>query len=290
MANIHEVGFKFVKSLGEELSQGTVELPAFPDVALRIKNALEDPDVSAGQVAKVVGSDPVFSARLLKVANSVAIAGGGKPIADIPAAIARIGFKMAHNIAVSIAVNQLMNAGASGQLEADFKKLWRHSVNVAAYSFVIAKKIAKINPDKALLGGLMHDIGKIYILSRTASDFPELCDDPAALGAVLREWHTGVGSAILQNWDFDEELVMVADEHELYDRDVMGRADLTDVVLAANLFAHVAEQEPSPDDPAEQDWVAIGSFKRLKIDEASIAVIKEESREEVNSIIAALGS
>lgn len=99
-----------------------------------------------------------------------------------------------------------------------------------------------------------------------------------------------MGSAILQNWDFDKELVMVAEEHGLYDRQVLDRADLTDVVLAANLFAHVAEQEPSSDDPSEQDWIAIGSFKRLKIDEASIAVIKEESREEVNSIIAALGS
>lgn len=290
MANIQTVGTEFVKSLSEELSQGTIELPAFPDIALRIKNALEDPDVSATQVAKVVGSDPVFSARLLKAANSVVLSGVGKPITDIPTAVARIGFRMAHNIAVAIAVNQLMNAGVGGQLEADFKKLWRHSVNVAAYSFVIAKKMTKINPDKALLGGLMHDIGKIYILSRTASDFPELCDDPAALNTALRGWHTGVGSAILQNWDFDEELVMVADEHELYDREVLGRADLTDVVLAANLFAHVAEQKLSPDDPAEQHWVAIGSFKRLNIDEASIAVIKDESREEVNSIIAALGS
>lgn len=290
MTNNDAIGFEFVKALSEELSQGTVELPAFPDAALRIKNVLEDPDVSTSQVAKVIGSDPVFSGRLLSIANSAALAGAGKAVSDIPAAIARIGFKMAHNVAVSIAVRQMMNAQVSAKLQSTFTDLWRHSVNVAAYSYVIARKLAKINADKALLAGLMHDIGKIYILSRADQSFPELVENPEALKAVLDDWHTGVGSAILENWEFDEELMAVADEHELYDREVLGRADLTDVVLVANLFAHEAEQTNHTGDPDREVWTTLESFKRLKIDDAAIELINVESKDEVTSIIAALGS
>ena len=51
---MNSIGFEFVQSLSNELSKGTVKLPSLPDVALKIKNILEDPDVSAKQVAKVV--------------------------------------------------------------------------------------------------------------------------------------------------------------------------------------------------------------------------------------------
>ncbi len=300
MSDANAIGFEFIQTLSDELSKGQVKLPAFPEAALRIKGALEDPNMSTQQIAKLVVSDPVFSARLLKVANSAAMNVSGNQIKDIPTAITRMGFKMAHSIAVSIAMDQVMNAPANPALSGQFKRLWQHSVTVAALCFIISKKQARhpnlkknrINPDEAMLAGLMHDIGKTYILTR-AESYPALIEDPQALEQVMFDWHTGIGSAIIENWEFDEAMINVADEHELYDREPFkaGHAtDLTDIVLVANLMTHLIEEG---DDANEQEhldaWRQIPAFERLGLDDAAISVIKDSSREEIDSIISALG-
>ena len=80
-------GFEFVTNMSAELSSGNLEIPAFPDAAVRIKNALADPEVTADHVARVVGSDPIFTARILKVANSAMVNGAGVRITDIRMAV-----------------------------------------------------------------------------------------------------------------------------------------------------------------------------------------------------------
>jgi len=300
MSDANAIGFEFIQTLSNELSKGQVKLPAFPEVAMRIKGALEDPDMSTQQIAKLVVSDPVFSARLLKVANSAALNVSGNQIKDIPTAITRMGFKMAHSIAVSIAMDQVMNAPANPALASQFQQLWQHSVTVAALCFVITKKQARhpnlrqnrINPDEAMLAGLMHDIGKTYILTR-AESYPALIEDAQALEQVMLDWHTGIGSAIIENWEFDEAMMNVADEHELYDREpfIPGHAtDLTDVVLVANLMAHLIEEgEEGNEEEHLAEWLKISAFERLGLDEAAISEIKDSSKEEIDSIISALG-
>jgi len=289
---VNSIGFEFVQSLSEELSKGTVKLPSLPDIALKIKNILEDPDVSAKQVALVVGSEATFTARLLKVANSAALNSSGTTIKDIPTAITRMGFKMAHSIAVAIAMDQVLNAHSMGKLDKYFKELWLHSLNVAAFSYVIAKKKTKIKPDEALIAGLLHDVGKIYLLARM-EEYPELTEDLKTFEAVIAEWHTGVGAAILEAWRFSDDLVTVADEHEMLDRvptNAQGgasfEADLTDVVLVANLFSHAIEQSSEMD----PEWAQIKSFKRLKLDDELIHDIMVQSKVEIDSIVSALQS
>jgi putative nucleotidyltransferase with HDIG domain len=287
---VNSIGFEFVQSLSNELSKGTVRLPSLPDVALKIKNILEDPDVSAKQVATVVGTEPSFSARLLKVANSAALNSSGTTIKDLPTAITRMGFKMAHSIAVAIAMDQVLNAHSLGELDKYFKELWHHSLNVAAISCVIARKRTKIKPDEALIGGLLHDVGKIYLLDRM-DDYPELCENQEAFDNVLAEWHTGVGAAILEAWRFSDELITVAEEHEELDRvptnsegGASFEADLTDVVQVANLFSQAIEQ--GHEAPAE--WAEVKSFGRLKLDDELIHDIMVQSNEEIASIVSAL--
>ncbi|MEZ0121731.1 MAG: HDOD domain-containing protein [Candidatus Reddybacter sp.] len=299
MTDSNAIGFEFIQTLSDELSKGQVKLPAFPEVAMRIKSALEDPDMSTQQIAKLVVSDPVFSARLLKVANSAALNTSGNKIKEIPAAITRMGFKMAHSIAVSIAMDQVMNKPSSS-LASEFQKLWQHSVTVAALCYVITKKQArhpsvrqsKINPDEAMLAGLMHDIGKTYILSR-AENHPALIADSEALEQVMFDWHTGIGSAIIENWEFDEAMINVADEHELLDREtfIPGHAtDLTDIVLVANLMSHTIEEGAESNyEQHLEEWTEIPAFARLGLDAETISEINESSREEVDSIISALG-
>jgi len=275
-------GLVFITDLANDLNKGTLHLPAFPDVTLRIKAALEDEDVTADKVAKLVSSDPVFSGRILKLANSVMVNGAGVKINDIRTAITRMGFKMAYNSAIAIAAEQLKSANTPTHIAPHLEECWHHSVQVAAYSYVIAKKQTRINPDTALLAGLLHDIGKYYIFSR-AEHYPELIDTPETLMTIVSEWHTGIGRGILEFWDLSEELCAVTDEHEEVNRQ-SDEVDLTDIVMTANLFSHRDDKETAPD----IHWDDIPAFRRLNLCEESALEIMQESEEDIRSIISTL--
>ena len=276
-------GFEFVASLCAELDANTLDLPAFPDVALRVKQALADPDISAEQIARIIGSDPVFSARLLKVANSALLNSAGAQIKDLRLAIMRLGFTMAYNIAVSIAVEQVMNSATVDKLHPYFEDLWHHSVQVAAYSYVIANKLTKINPDEAMLAGLLHDIGKYYILTKS-EHYPALFNQPETLITIMHDWHTAIGRSILEAWNFSEEVALSADEHESLDRTHFGPPDLTDVVMVANLFSHQQYMDTLPD----IDWESMPVLKRLNLTAEIAYEVIQDSQEEMQSIINAL--
>jgi len=286
MENVNEavdIGFEFVANLCEELNNRTLDLPAFPDVALRIRKALRDPEITADQVVRVVGSDPVFSARLLRVANSALMNAAGVQINDLRIATMRLGFNMTYNIAVSIAVEQVMKSSRVNKLHPYLKELWKHSVRVAAYSYVIADRQTDINPDEAMLAGMLHDIGKFYILNKSGK-YPELFNQPETLDMIMQDWHTAVGRSILDAWKFSEEIAVAADEHESLERMHFGTADLTDVVMVANLFAHQQQPAQIPD----IDWEAIPAIKQLKLTAETALEIIKESRQEMQSIIQAL--
>jgi len=276
-------GVEFVTNLNDELNRGNLEIPAFPDIALRIKDALADPEVSAEHVARVVGSDPIFTARLLKVANSAMINGAGVRITDIRMAVTRMGFKMAYNTAVAIAVDQLLHSSSVEVLRPYLDDLWHHSMNVGALSYVVAKKLTTINPDEAMLAGLLHDIGKYYILTRS-EEYPVLFSEPGMLDDIMKKWHTSIGRSILDAWDFNEEVAKAADEHETLDRMHFGPANLTDVVLVANLFA----QNGDPYHPPDLDWEKIPTLKRLELTSELAFEIIEESKDQVQSVVQAL--
>ncbi|MET0029448.1 MAG: HDOD domain-containing protein [Candidatus Thiodiazotropha sp.] len=279
---MNDVAFQFVEKLSAELSSGKLQLPAFPDIAMRVKQALESSDVSADKVAKVVGSDPVLSARLLKVANSNFANRSGAQIKDLRTAVARLGYDLAYSTAVSIAVEQILHSKSVNLCREQMARLWKHSVLVSAIAYVIAKKHSQVNPDEAMLGGLLHDIGKFYIYSR-AERFPELFADPQAMESLLQNWHTGIGHAILEAWGFSEDLAQVANEHDDLERPHPGLADITDVVITANLCAY---WETLGDD---FDWKGVSAAVRLKLDHDSIAGILRASDQEIKSILQALG-
>src|ERR1700689_1789427 len=79
--------FAFIQSLASELSAGKVDLPSFPEIAVRVRRILSDPNSSVDQVVRVVGSEPSLAARLLRIANSATLNRGGSAVTDLRAAI-----------------------------------------------------------------------------------------------------------------------------------------------------------------------------------------------------------
>lgn len=275
--------FQFVAELAEEVSKGRVELPSFPEVAVRVRKVLADEQVSNEQIARVVGSDAGLAARVFTLANSVALNRGGRTITELKTAVNRIGQNNVRTAAVSFAIAQLRRASELRHISKELEQLWQEATMVAALCHAIASRAAGINADESMLAGLMHNVGKIYILAR-ANRHDNLFKDPAVLGQVMRDWHANVGKAIVENWGFPAHIADALAEQENIDRTV-GHADATDVLTAAVMMAGFASHEAD----LELNMQGVKAFWRLGLDNEKCVHVMRDCQEEIAALRTALG-
>jgi len=276
--------FAFVQALASELSRGKVDLPSFPDIALRVRKVLADEEVSQEQVVRVVGSEPALAARLMQIANSAALNFTGKPITDMRTAINRMGHNMVRSAAIAFAMSQLKKVDSLKGLEKPLDDLWKSSAAVAAMSHAVAKRYSKVNPDTGMLAGLLHGIGKLYILTRS-SKHPALFANTSTYNQIVRDWHSPVAKALLENWDMAEEIVNAVSDYEDMERAHSGPVDLTDVLTVGNLLAAFKEHPES----LEINMHDVAACKRMNIDRASYEKLIDESETEIDALRQALG-
>ena len=282
--NVDAEAFAFVQALASELSRGKVDLPSFPDIALRVRQVLSDENVTQEQVVRVVGSEPALAARLMQIANSAALNFTGKPIQDLRTAINRMGHNMVRSAAIAFAMSQLKKVDSLKGLEKPLDDLWKSSAAVAAMSHAVAKRYSKVNPDTGMLAGLLHGIGKLYILTRS-SKHPALFADQATYNQIVRDWHSPVAKALLENWDMAEEIVNAVSDYEDMERAHSGPVDLTDVLTVGNLLAAFKEHPES----LEINMHDVAACKRMNIDRASYEKLIDESETEIDALRQALG-
>jgi HD-like signal output (HDOD) protein len=279
------VVFAFVKALAAELSQGQVELPSVPDIVLKLQKTLSDENVSNDIVVRVLGSEPMLAGKLMNMANSAALNSSGRKIADLRMAVARVGFNIVRSASLAFVVEQLKKSSEYKHLEGPLDGLWKNSVQIAALSHVIARRFSSLNGDTALLAGLMHNVGRIYILTRAAKH-PSLIADPLTYNSIVRDWHTNVSKALLENWRVADEIVDAVACHEDMDRDQRGPVTLTDVLSLATL---VERNRAGAGDLQSTDESLIRGLKRMQLQLQDCAAVIDESAEEIAALKAALG-
>ncbi len=279
------VAFEFVRSLAGELSAGKIDLPSFPEIALRVRRVLSDSNSSIDQVVRVVGSEPALAARLMRVSNAASFNRTGRPIADLRTAITRIGYNMVRSAAMAFAMSQMRRNNKLEALQPRMNDLWERSTSVAAFAYVLAHTCSRVNPDEAMLAGMMHGIGKLYIMTR-AAHHQELFRDEDTLNAIMDDWHAAVGKAILENWEFTEtmsEAVGNQDDHARMDRN---DPDLRDVLAVAILLAIYGEDVAG----LELALNGLPETIRLGLDEARIRAVMQAHATEVGALRDALGA
>jgi HD-like signal output (HDOD) protein len=277
--------FLFVQTLAAELSSGKVDLPGFPEIVARVRHALADENVSPERVARVVGAEPVIAARLLQMANSVALNPRGKPVADLRTAILRVGHNVVRTTTIAFAVQQLRKSPMLSGLEKPLEVLWQRSVLVASLCYVIARRCARhLSADTALLAGVLHGIGRLYILTR-ASQHRALFADVASYQAIERDWHLGIACALLEHWGIAEEIVQAVRDCEDFAREPRGTASLSDVLVAATLIA-VYQNQP---ELLEARLNSVRPVARLQLDRAVCESLVAESAQEIAELREALG-
>jgi HD-like signal output (HDOD) protein len=272
--------------LAAELSGGKVDLPSFPEVAVRVRRILSDPKSTVEQVVRVVGSEPALAARLMRIANSASLNRSGKLITELRTAISRIGYNMVRSASISFAMAQIRNSNKLAGLEHHLQDVWLRSTRVAAFAYVLAKSCtrSRINPDEAMLTGMMHGIGKLYVLTRAAAH-PELFADASMLEQILEQWHPSIGKAILENWEFSEAMAQAVGEQQEHDRTEPEVADLSDVLAIAVLMARHGDDLAA----LQADLDGMPAALRLDLTEARMAGVLQESAAEVRALSDALG-
>lgn len=258
---------KFCVALLEDLEKDKLILPTLPEIALQIQEVVADEEANLNHVAEIIGQDPAISARLIKVANSPLFR-GTKKIETIVQAVTRMGQKVVKTMATNMALEQVFNA-RTPIIQNYMSDIWTQSTQVASIASVMAKHFTKLKPDQAMLAGLLHNIGSLPILSR-AEEIPALLKDEEVFANLLNRLSGQIGSCIIQNWDFPDEIINVIQQHNNYEYD-SDTVDYVDVVIVAKLKN--LENTNHPD--ANLNWNKIPSFHKLGL------VEEEEEAEEL---------
>lgn len=274
----------FLAALAKEVSSGTVDLPCFPDIVIRIRNALADPSTTPEQTVTIVGAEPRLAARLLQTANSAAFNQSGKPLNDLRSAITRLGHQLVQSAAMAFAVQHMKNEQSLRAIAGLLSDLWKQSIIVASICQEVARR-TKVNPDEAFLTGLLHGIGRLYIMVRVAGRSAEF-KDPEAFMSLVAGWHASIGKAVLENWGFDETLCEAIGAQSDLDRNHRGReADLADVLVASIALSRGSAVK----DDAEARILGPRAFALLGLTAKDCVTVAAHAHKQLGSLQEVLG-
>lgn len=268
------------RAIAAKATGGDLVFPTSAELGLRIKRALDDPNCSVDQAAKLIQVEPLLSARVVAVANSVAYNRTGREIADVRQAVSRLGFRTLRSLTMSMLVRQMSGQPGDARLKAVARQLWEHTAHVSALAHVIARRVTHQDPEAALFAGILHEVAGFYLIATA----PEL------LTGVPVDWQgageIAVGAALLKVLEVPEAITTaITDLWEGYL--AHPPTSLGDTLLLAEQLAPV----PSPlywSPEKEVAGEAGHPHIEMLIDEETLTSILEESAAEVRSLIDAL--
>jgi len=276
--------FAFVRELAASLSGGPIELPSFPEVAMRVQQVLADDAVSTEMVVRLVGAEPMLAARVVRLANSAAMNPSSQPITDLRTAVARMGFDSLRAAAVSFAMAQLRSRDDYANIEGQLTQNWLDSVTFAATACVVARRSQRMSADTALFAALVACVGKVYILTR-ASRHPELFADPDGYQAIVKEWHINIACALLESWHVADEVIEAVQTHEHRNEEGRPGPPLGDVLACAALMSRLKDS-PEKLGPL---FSASRAAQRLGLGKAAPEPLLSDAANELATLNAALG-
>ena len=257
-----------------------VQLPGVPQIVTRLQQMLSDPEVGIPQLVPVINYEPVLVGRVLQMANSASLNPTRRQITDLRTGVTRVGFDLLRSAALAYAMRQVSQAHSVKDIRPHLEALWERSAWIAAVSFVIARKFTRVNRDIAFLGGLMHGVGKLFILTR-AAHYPFVLRDRARYSGLLRKWHTQFAKGILTGWRIHEDVIQAVLQYENLNRDVVGdEPDLTDILATSYLVVgHMGRMQD-----LSMTVEKIAAFSRLRLDIMAVEETLEKAKEEIEDL------
>ncbi len=278
----NELLFAVYQALRDE----TLVLPTLPDVALRIRAAAADPNKGIEDMAGIILTDPALASYCIRVANSAGYAGGAQ-ISNVAAAVMRMGVNSTRDFIMAHVIRNLFKS-KDPRCTTLMRSAWSHSANIASLSFVLARRMTRLNAEQALLTGLLHDIGIMALVSQLDA-FPQLFKNEATLRTVLHDLRYEVSAMVLRAWRLPEEMVKACCAAEQWLRPAETPYGVTEILQLAHWHepeAHLLWGEPLPDDDAP----VLRSLPLEAFTESGRLQVVREAAEELNKLRALLGA
>lgn len=268
------------KDLASIRMEASVSLPGVPQIVTRLQQMLADPEIGIPQLLPVINYEPVLVGRILQMANSAALNPTRRQITDLKTGVTRVGFDLLRSAALAYALRQVSQAHSVKDIRPHLEALWERSAWTAAVAYVIARKFTRVNRDIAFLGGLMHGVGKLFMLTR-AAHYPFVLRDRTKYGAMLRKWHAHFAKSILTGWRISPEVVEAVVQYENLNREVVGDdPDLTDILATSYLVVGHAGRMHDLSMTVEK----IAAFSRLRLDIMAVEETLETAKEEIEDL------
>jgi len=258
----HRVQMDLVKAIDRD----DLVLPTLPEVAFKIRKAAENPEISVSHLSKVIGRDTALAARLIKVVNSPLLRALYE-VTDLHTAVTRLGVNYSSNLAIGLVMEQIFHA-RSEVIENKMRDVWRESLEVAGICYTLCRRYTSLKPDQAALGGLVHQIGVLPILTY-AEEHNELLSDPVSLNHVIDSIHPLIGDKLLAVWEFPEMLLKLPGLYQDFTRDSKALDYIDLVQIATVICLSTRGSGPCP------DLSTLPAFMKLNVDADSQAFQEE---------------
>lgn len=219
----------FFNKFYENLMQGDIKTPNLPNIALKFNQAIQQgSDIK--EITKIINLDPVIAAKLIQVVNSP-IYRLPHPITNSFDAINRLGLQTTRNLVTAFSMKNLIKC-EKPLIKKHIQDGWMQSIKVSSISCILAQLTKKVDPNEALLAGLLHNIGALPILV-FADSLPEGSYQSTDIELCVNEMQGQIGTIILEKWGFPDKLKQIPLQSTNWFGDNGKDLSLNDIVLLA---------------------------------------------------------
>lgn len=219
----------FLTHMRDTLAAGIIELPAFPQVVIKVQEVYKDPNYTPQLVARLISTEPTLARRLLDMANSVAFNATGRVVIDLGLALTRLGAQKVYGVVLAHAIQEIRRTESLRSIAGRLDELWSDSATVAHFCQAVAKRASLPTPE-AFVAGLLHLMGRLYILVRCAEQ-GRSGQQVVLSNDLIDAWHPMIGKAVLKNWRMSEEVCEAVGAQAEVHVVRTGTASLTDVLV-----------------------------------------------------------
>ena len=204
----------------KRITRNIITLPTLPTVVAKMIELVDNPKTTAATLGRLISSDQVLTAKILKLANSAFYA-FPRRIGTVHLAVVVLGFEIVKDLALSVSVIEQFSKGEDEEETFDVMRFWEHSIGSGVASRMLAAQYGYRVSGEAFTAGLLHDIGKLVLREYLKTEFREVMENVRTKGCsfveaeqeVLGVTHAEIGGWLVEKWNLPAHLVEAIRTH-----------------------------------------------------------------------------
>jgi putative nucleotidyltransferase with HDIG domain len=272
----------------EQFRNGEIDLPSLSKIYSKF-NELMNKNSQLLEIAELLKQDPAISSKLISISNS-AYYRNAVENHTLEQAVSRLGVKITKQT-VDIISQKSLYFATHEKYASIMETLWEHSLSCAHGCQIVSERLGRIPPKDLFTMGLLHDIGKLFLLQVVGEIEKKWNASEAPSKEELEEWlfehHSKAGSSLLLKWEFPQEFSEISLHHHNPGDDTDVSFELLAVHTANEIVRSMGYTTGSAEnvaDPSENEII-----KKLGLTPRMIDEIKAEINTRMDQLMEYLG-